>query len=348
MKKQQVSLLPISQTLRGQVFFKALMLLGLIGWVDYTIGEEYCVLVVYALPIIFVVWQSHQYFGFVFALLCSITWWGVHIENNPYQSDVGFALAVFSQLFYFVVLVLAIGAVKSQQELERARIGRIERAQKLEKDILWASEREQQRIGRDLHDGLGSHLAAIGYAMAFLAHDLRQHNQPEATKAEYIHELVIDANSLLHNLLYGIFSTQVDDFDLSLALENLASNTSRLSGLSVCFSESENILINNPEYSKQLYRIAQEAVNNAVKHADAKKITIMLSKCENSLTLIIADDGNGLALLANSTRGMGLCSMRYRARALGGDLNIDSNANQGTTVSCKIPNPPPLSEVSIS
>jgi signal transduction histidine kinase len=131
-----------------------------------------------------------------------------------------------------------------------------------------------------------------------------------------------------------------------MALEDLATSTARLSGLSVCFSETENTPIHNPEHSKQLYRIAQEAVTNAVKHAEAKKITIMLSKCENTLTLIITDDGNGLALLANGTRGMGLCSMRYRARALGGDLKIDSNPKQGTTVSCKIPNPPSLSVVS--
>ena len=346
MKKHQFSPLPFSNILHGQVLFKALILVGLIAWMDYKIGWEYSLLVVYALPIIFVVWKANQHIGFMFALLCTMTWWGVHIDNNPYQSDVGFALVMFSQLFYFMVLVVAVGAVKSQQELERARIERIERAQKLEKDILLASEREQLRIGRDLHDGLGSHLAAIGYAVAFLAHDLHQRNQPEATKAEHIHGLVIDAMSLLHDLLQGIFFTQLDDFGLSLALEDLATSTARLSGLLVCFFETKDTLIHNPEYSKQLYRIAQEAVNNAVKHAEAKKITIVLSKCENTLILIITDDGNGLALLANGTQGIGLCSMRYRARALGGDINIDSTPNQGTTVSCKIPNPLPVSAVS--
>jgi signal transduction histidine kinase len=225
MKKHQFSRLLFSKIFQCQVLFKALILVALIGWLDYAIGREYCLLVVYALPIIFVVWKTHQGLGLVFALLCTVTWWGVYIDNNPYQSDVGFALAVFSQLFYFVVLVIAIGTVKSQQELEQARIERIERAQQLEKDILLASEREQLRIGRDLHDGLGSHLAAIGYALAFLAHDLHQRNQPEATKAEHVHGLVIDAISLLHNLLQGIFSTQLDDFGLSLALEDLASNT---------------------------------------------------------------------------------------------------------------------------
>ena len=304
---------------------------------DYAISWEYSLLVAYALPIIFVAWNTNQCFGYVFALLCTAIGWGAHIGNNPYQSDVGFALAELSQWFYFMVLVIAIGAVKNQQELSRAQIKRIERAQKLEQDILLAGEREQQRIGHDLHDGLGSHLAAIGYALAFLSHDLKQKNQPEATKAEHIHGLVIDATSLLRDLLQGIFATQWEGFSLSLALEDLASHTARLSGLSVCFFQTENISIDNPEHNKQLYRIAQEAVNNAVKHAHAKKITIILSKCENTLTLIITDDGNGLALLANSTRGIGLCSMRYRARALGGDLIIDSNPRQGTTVSCAIP-----------
>jgi len=338
MKKHKFHPLLFSKIFRNQVFFKALILVGLIGWIDYAIGWEYNLSVAYALPIIFVVWKSNQFLGFVFALLCTAIWWGGHIGNNLYQSDFGFVLAMFSQLFYFVVLVVATNAVKNQQELEQARIERIKRAQKLEKDILWASEREQQRIGRDLHDGLGSHLAAIGYALAFLTHDLHQRNQPEATKAEYIYEQVSNAISLLHDLLQGIFYTQQDDFSLSLALKDLASSASRLSGLSVCFSETENILLNNPEHSKQLYRIAQEAVSNAVKHANAKKITIMLSKCENTLYLIIVDDGNGLALPANSTRGIGLCSMRYRARALGGDLRIDSNPSQGTTVYCEIPN----------
>ena len=129
MKKHQFSPLPFSNIFQAQVLFKALILVGLIGWIDYKIGWEYSLLVAYALPIIFVVWKTNQGFGFMFALLCTMTWWGAHIDNNPYQSDVGFALAVFNQLFYFVVLVVAIGTVKSQQQLERARIERIERAQ---------------------------------------------------------------------------------------------------------------------------------------------------------------------------------------------------------------------------
>jgi signal transduction histidine kinase len=176
---------------------------------DYTMGWEYNLSVVYALPIIGVTWKSNQCVGFVFALLCTVIGWSVHLGNNPYQSQTGFTLAILSQLFYFVVLVFAISVVKNHHALDRARLKRIARTQQLEQDILEASEREQHRIGCDLHDELGSHLAAIGYA---------------------------------------------------------------------------------------------------------------------------------LALLANSKRGIGLCSMRYRARALGGDLNIKFDLNQGTTVSCVILN----------
>jgi signal transduction histidine kinase len=205
-----------------------------------------------------------------------------------------------------------------------------------------ASEREQQRIGRDLHDSLGSHLAAIGYALSFLTNDLRQRDQPAAAKTEVIHGLVNDAGSLLRDLVQGIFPELMNGFGLSMALEELASNTSRQSGMSVSFYETGNTLINDPDNSMHLYRIVQEAVNNALKHSDAKKVTIVLNKSENSVHLAIVDDGRSMAPTSNGARGMGLHSMKYRARALGGDLKIDSSPSSGTIVSCEIPNRPSL------
>ena len=122
----------------------------------------------------------------LFAFLCAVTFWASHIASNPYQTGWGFALAVFGWLFYFAVLVVAVAALKAKRELDRARIETLERAQELELQILRTSEREQQRIGRDLHDSLGPHLAAIGYAATFLANDLRQRDQPEAAQADKI------------------------------------------------------------------------------------------------------------------------------------------------------------------
>lgn len=335
----------LPETLRRQpkwlVLLEALGLVGLVGWFDYAAGWEWSFFAPYALPIVLVVWKTDRRLGFEFAFLCAATWWVAHIESHPYQTGWGFALAVVGWLFYFAVLVVAAAAVKAHRELDRVRIETLERTQELERQILRTSEREQQRIGRDLHDSLGPQFAAIGYAATFLANELRQRDQPEAAKAEQIREMAGDAISLARDLARGIFAVQLDGFGLALALEELASTTSRLTGMSVSFYETGDTQVEDPEDGMHLYRIAQEAVNNAAKHGGARKVTIVLNKSEDSMRLAVADDGKGMAPSPNGARGMGLHSMSYRARALGGELKIDSNPGEGTIVSCEIPNRPP-------
>jgi len=292
-------------------------------------------------PIVLVVWKTNRRVGFAFALFCALTWWGAHFGSNPYRTGWGFALAVVGWLFYFSVLVVAAAAVKAHQELDRARIQTLEHTQELKRQILQTSEREQQRIGRDLHDSLVPHLAAIGYAATFLADDLRRRDQPEAAKAEQLREMAGEAVSLARDLARGIFPAQTDGSGLSLALEELASTTSRLTGMSVSFCETGDIQVEDPEAGMHLYRIVQEAVNNATKHGGARKVTILLNKSEDSMRLAVADDGKGMPPSPNGARGMGLQSMSYRARALGGELKIDSNPSEGTVVSCEIPSRPP-------
>jgi len=332
------------ETLRRQpkwlVLLEALVLIGLIGWIDYATNWEWSFFVLYTLPIVMVTWKTYRRLGFAFAFLCTVTSWLGQIGGNPYQTSWGFALEVVGWLFYFVVLVVAADAVKAQRELDRARIETLEHTQELERDILWASEREQQRIGRDLHDSLGPQLAAIGYAATFLADELRQRDQLEAAEAERIREMAGEAISLSRDLARGIFPVQMDGVGLSIALEDLARTTSSQRGMSVSFHETGDTHVENPENGMHLYRIAQEAVNNAAKHGGARKVTIVLNRSEDSLRLAVADDGKGMAPLLDETQGMGLHSMRYRARALGGELKIDSNPSEGTIVSCEIPNRP--------
>ena len=246
-------------------------------------------------------------------------------------------MAVFSRLFYFVVLVVAAVTLKDLRQQGLTKIERLERAQLLERSLLQVSEREQQRIGRDLHDSLGPHLAAIGYSAGFLADDLRRLDQPEAAQAEQIRVLISDAISLTRDLVRGIFPVQMDGSGLSIALEDLADTATRLTGVTITFCETGEIQVGDPEQSMHLYRIAREAVNNAVKHGSAKKITITLRNSENNLLLAVTDDGKGMAPSSNDHGGMGLHTMRYRARMLGGDLKINSIANEGTIVSCEIP-----------
>jgi len=210
----------------------------------------------------------------------------------------------------------------------------------LEKKILDSIDHERERIGRDLHDSLGPHLAAIGYAASFLTNDLRRRDQPEAAQAERIRNMVGEAMSHAQNLARAIYPVPMDGPGLSIALEDLARTTSSLRGLSVFFRETGNTQIKTPEKGMHLYRIVQEAVNNATKHGKARKVTIILSRTKGSLHLAVVDDGKGMPPSPGRTQGMGLPSMRYRAQALGTELRIESNPAGGTIVSCEIPNRP--------
>ena len=313
---------------KGLVLLEALGLVGLIGWFDHATGWEWNWFAPYALLIVLVVWKTGRRMGLACAVLCAAAWWVAHIGSNPYRTDWGFALAAGGRLFYFVVLVVAVAAVKAHQELDRARIRALEETQELKRQILQTSEREQQRIGRDLHDSLSPHLAALRYAATFLADDLRRRKQPEAAQAEQIHEMAGEA----------VLPVQTDGSGLSLALEELASRTSRLSGMSVSCCGTGDIRVEDPEVGMHLYRIVQEAVNNAAKHGDAGKVTIILDKGEETFRLTVADDGKGMVVPPNGSRGMGLRSMSYRARTLGGELKIDSSPSEGTVISCEVPN----------
>ena len=125
------------------VLFEALALVGLIGWFDYATGWEWSFFAPFALPIILVTWKTGRRLGFTCAWLCGLTFWVAHLGNNPYQTNWGFASAVFGRWFYFAILVVAVAALKDKRELDRDRIASLERTQELESQILQTSEREQ-------------------------------------------------------------------------------------------------------------------------------------------------------------------------------------------------------------
>ena len=356
-----LSLLAADATLRTMFFRKtlqrpsawvvllaALGLVGLIGGVDHVTNSEWSCFAPYAVPIVLISWNLGQKLGFLFAFLCAATYWVADYANNPYQTHWGFALAVAGWWFYFSVLAVAVATLKTRREQDQSRIETLERMEVLERQILQISEREQQRIGRDLHDSLGPQLAAIRFAATFLTDALRQRGQPESAQAERLCQLVGDAGSHARDLARGVYPVQMDGAGLATALKDLADTTSQLTGIPVAFYEMGEIRVGDPAAGMHLYRIAQEAVNNATKHGDPRKITIALNQIQDALRLTIADDGKGMALESAGTRGMGLDSMRYRARVLGGELKIDSSPGEGWIVSCETPNGTPLPTPSAS
>jgi signal transduction histidine kinase len=330
----------LHQQSKWLVLVESLILIGLIGWFDYATGWEWSFFAPFAVPIALVTWKAGLRVGLGCAVICALVFMVAHLGNHPYQTVAGFALAVFGRWFYFTILVVAVDSLKTQRKLDQARILSLERARELESQVLDSTDREQQRIGRELHDNLGTHLAAVGYATTFLANELREHERPEAAKAEQIRELVGDAVSLTREMARGIFPVQMDFAGLSPALEDLARNTSSRTGLEVAFYETGSPQAVRTENGMHLYRIVQEALNNALKHGKPRKITIILNNDEDSLRLAVADDGKGIEISSIGKHSMGLDSMRYRAGILGGELKIESHPGEGTIVTCEIPKSP--------
>jgi PAS domain S-box-containing protein len=205
----------------------------------------------------------------------------------------------------------------------------------LEEELLHASTREQQRIGQDLHDSLCQQLAGIEFQNSVLVQQLAKAPEAQAEAAR-IGELMRNATKQARSLARGLSPVEIEPNGLMAALNGLAINTNNLFRVS-CFLECpQPVLLENRTSATHLYRIAQEAIGNAVKHGRAKTIVINLKKLAGELILTVKDDGVGFNQEGGAMEGMGLRIMEYRADMIGAMLRIDSTKGKGTTVACRL------------
>jgi signal transduction histidine kinase len=314
-----------------------LTLAAFIGWFDHKTGWELSLFIFYALPILLAVWWIGTSAGAFIAASCGIIWWIANQWTSPYETQWGYTWAMMSRLFYFGIVVYAVSAVRRQQEADAARITALEERRQLEKDIVSVSEYEQQRIGQDLHDGLCQQLAAIGCAARALAEDLQQKGSESAQDAVAIEESLRQTVMEARDLARGIFPVHVDRDGLSAALRDLAQTTQKLTNVDITLEEDAEVHIDSPEASMHLYRIAQEAVSNAVRHGKARQIWIKITLQNSLLTLIIEDDGTGINHKSvKASNGMGLRTMQYRAQTIGARLFFEPRLNGGFRVRCHL------------
>src|SRR5579864_9196641 len=187
---------------------------------------------------------------------------------------------------------------------------------RLEKAILEISAEEQRRIGQDLHDGLGQHLTGIAFMSKVQEHKLAEKGLAEAAEAARIVKLVNEAIHKTRELAHGLLPVISDAHGLMSALKRWAGEVEDLFHISCCLRVDEPVLIHDANMSTHLYRIAQEAVNNAIKHGQAKNIVISLSARQECGTLKIENDGLGLPVPPTNGSGMGMQIMNYRARMI--------------------------------
>jgi signal transduction histidine kinase len=219
----------------------------------------------------------------------------------------------------------------AEREAERLRLERV---------ILDTTEREQRRIGEDLHDGLGQQLTAASLATNGLITALGNAAPSLVPQAESLGRQLRETIAEVRALSHGLAPVPLADDGLTHALHELAEVTTRSARIRCVLDSPQPVKVSDAELAGHLYRIAQEAVTNALKHATAKEIRIGLERRGDTLVIEVEDDGDGLPETSAPGGGIGLSVMRHRAKLMGGTLEIGSPPAGGTRIACFIPSSP--------
>ena len=329
------------------VVISLLLVIG-VGVIDYFSGYQIYLSIFYLLAIAFALWNVGALFA-VFIAGLSITSWllGDWAAGAVYPNrfvPVWNALITFG--FYLVVTFLLSHLRSFHQMLEgriRERTAALQREvgarEQLEKEVTEVTERERLRIGHELHDTLCQHLAATSLSLQVLSGKLAQDSLPEARDADRSAHLVEEAIDLTRKLAKGLFPLELEGEGLDGALLELSHSTSDRQGINCEFNNESQSPSLDSITAMHLYRIAQEAVTNAVKHGHVSKIAIELSVMDGELTLRVSDDGIGLPTQVVPERGLGLRIMASRAKMIGAVFSVTNNDSGGATVICRLRQP---------
>ncbi|MGD8836322.1 MAG: cache domain-containing protein [Desulfobacteraceae bacterium] len=207
----------------------------------------------------------------------------------------------------------------------------ITRSRRLQKQVMNIGDRERQKIGQDLHDDLCPHLIGIQGLSSVLEANLSETSSPDAYLAKQIEDLVGEAVEKTRSLTRGLCPVHMVSHGLETALQDLAEHTASVSGIACRFHCDGEVAFKDNTTATHLYYIAQEAVNNAVRHSGTQKVAISLSGKKEGIEMRISDEGKGIPVTVKKT-GIGLQIMPYRAKMIGASFNIDSDPESGTMI----------------
>jgi signal transduction histidine kinase len=319
----------------------SLLLVGLIGYVDYKTGYQQSLLLFYLLPIALVTWFGNLALGLVYSFLSvlasvvsdlaagipAIAYWNIGMALGAY--------AVFTLLFSKLRTLL-----RELDQRVRERTAALEHEvaerERLDREVAEIADRERRRLGQNLHDSLGQHLTGTALAAQVLREKLAARSSAEVVDADKVVRHIEEGIDLTQNLPRGFFSPELAADGHAIALRELGANTSERFQVTCDFNGDEAVQMPDSTTATQLYHIAQEAVMNAVKHAGAHKIDIALAKKNRELTLTVADDGVGLPEELPRPPGLGLRLMAHAAGLIGGKFAVKRNRTCGTSVTCRL------------
>lgn len=207
---------------------------------------------------------------------------------------------------------------------------------RLEADLIRVSETQQKLIGQELHDGLGQHLTSLSFFAATLSESLGRQGLKEASQAERIHQMLNEAIATTRGIAHGLYPVAMESRGFIAAMKQLLERTQSAAGIDCSFQRD----IDEPNFNSlvtiNLYRFAQEAIANVVKHSGARRLSITLAQADKDFVLSICDDGVGIDT-ATQGKGVGIQSLRQRANLLGGQFDIRPGKQGGTVVSIRYP-----------
>jgi len=220
----------------------------------------------------------------------------------------------------------------------RALESEISSRKRLEAEIACVAEREQRRLGQELHDGLGQQMAGIGYMIGALLVKLGKVSPAVAKETERLQGLISETVESARTLAKGFYPVELERHGLHVALQEIARSTEQTYAVS-CLVESDepSCADMKDQLAVQLFRIAQEAVHNVVKHAQARNIAIKLASSNGDIVLTVKDDGIGFLVNSDEKAGMGLQIMQYRAQMIGGRMDFRNHPNGGAIITCSAP-----------
>ncbi len=323
-------------------------ILVIVGIADWLTGHEISFSTFYLLAIGLGAWSVGTGFGILLALLSvAASLAGDMAAGAVFPGPLIPAWNVLITAALYVMVVSLLGRLRTfHGELEErvrertaALAEEMAARERLQAEILGISEQEQQRIGRDLHDTVGQHLTATALAGQVLADKLAKKSCPEAAAAQRMVQLLEQGIDLSRKLAHGLSPMGLEAEGLVPGLRDLAARTTQMYHLDCRFHSDEPVRLKDSATAIHLYRIAQEAVTNAIKHGQARRIVITLARREKELTLSITDDGVGFPAEGRSSPGLGLRSMAYRAGLIGASFDVRRGKTGGAIVTCTLKNP---------
>lgn len=323
--------------------FAGLACIPLVGWLDHKTGPAISFALFYIPPVAMAAWFGDRRIGLIAAFASAAAWFTAGVpESAQFSTPLIYCWNAATRLLVYSLVALLVAALRQQRdqlqtviEQQNARL-ELEMAERdlAEREIIEAGAREQRRIAYDLHDDLGQHLVGIAFKAKLLGEKLQSTHPAQAQEASTIARLANDAARQTRLTAHKLDGDN-GAIDLTTALPRLAAAVEENCRVRVSVNTSACSVPVSAQVAVQLYRIAQEAMRNAIEHGRADKVEIYLVSHQEHIVLTVSDNGRGFDPSVTG-QGLGFRTMGSRAHSVGGSCELESRA-RGTTLICRVP-----------